>query len=109
MATAWVYIITNKNNTTLYIGATNDLPTRLWEHRTKQNPNSFSARYNLYKLVFFESFDSIEEAFDRENYIKGKTRKWKDAIIKTMNPEWLDLTDKVSQLFSESKTDGSNS
>jgi putative endonuclease len=95
IAIAWVYIITNENNTTLYVGATNDLSTRLWEHRTQQNPNSFSAQYNLCKLIFFEEFNSIEEAFDREGYIKGKTRKWKESLIKTMNPEWLDLTEKV--------------
>lgn len=93
---AWVYIITNENNTTLYVGATNDLPTRLWEHRTKQNPSSFSARYNLCKLIFFESFDSVEAAFARESYIKGKTRKWKVALIETTNPKWLDLTEKIN-------------
>lgn len=89
---AWIYIITNKHNTTLYIGVTNDLPTRLWEHRTKQNPKSFSARYNLYKLIYYESFNSIEEGVEREKYLKGKTRKWKEALIATMNETWNDLT-----------------
>jgi putative endonuclease len=93
---AWVYIVSNKNNTTLYVGVTNDLPTRLWEHRTKRNPDSFTARYNLNKLVYYESFQWIEEVIKREKYIKGKVRKWKNELIATKNPEWLDLTDEVS-------------
>lgn len=90
---AWIYIITNKNNTTLYVGSSNNLSTRLWEHRTKLNTKSFSARYNLYKLIYHESFDSIEDAIARENYIKGKTRKWKEALINSKNANWNDLTE----------------
>ena len=80
--TAWVYILTNRHNTTLYVGMTNDLPTRLWKHRTKQNLKSFTARYNIYKLIYYEAFDLIIEAVPREKYIKGKTRKWKEDLIK---------------------------
>jgi putative endonuclease len=94
---AWIYIISNANNTTLYIGATTDLKTRLWEHRTKQNPDCFTAKYNVCKLVYYEEFDSFEDALKRERYLKGKTRKWKEDIIKTMNSEWNDLTETVSQ------------
>ena len=90
--TAWVYILTNKNNTTLYVGVTNDISTRMWEHTSKQNPKCFTARYNLTKLIFFEGFESIESAIKREKYIKGKTRKWKDELIKSMNSEMKDLT-----------------
>jgi putative endonuclease len=88
---AWIYILTNKNNTTLYIGVTNDLPTRLWEHRTEQNPNSFSARYNLFKLIYYEGFESVSDAVKREKFLKGKTRKWKEALIQKMNPAWDEL------------------
>ena len=95
MPSAWIYIITNERNTTLYVGVTNDLPTRLWEHRTKRNPKSFSAQYNLCKLVYYEPFDSIIEAIKREKHIKGKSRKWKEELIHTMNPEWKDLTEEV--------------
>lgn len=95
MGYAFVYIITNRHHTTLYTGVTNDLRTRLWEHRTKQNAGSFSAKYNLCKLVYFETFDSIEDAIRREKYIKGKSRKWKAALIEKMNPRWEDLTDRV--------------
>ena len=94
--TAFVYILTNARHTTLYVGMTTDLVTRLWEHRTKQNKTSFTARYNVDKLVYYESFETVIEAIDREKYIKGKTRGWKEALIKSMNPEWQDL----SQVFS---------
>jgi len=96
MPSAWIYILTNERNTTLYVGVTNDLPTRHWEHRTKRNPKSFSAQYNLSKLVYFEPFDSIIEAIKREKYIKGKSRKWKEELINSINPEWKDLKESVS-------------
>src|SRR5690606_9757809 len=96
MPYAWVYIITNEHDTTLYTGVSNDLPVRLWEHRTKQNPKCFTARYNLHKLVYYEGFELMEEAINREKFIKGKTRKWKLDLINSGNPEWNDLTDEVS-------------
>jgi len=79
---AWVYIITNPYNTTLYVGVTTNLSTRLWEHRTKANPKSFTARYNLYKLVYYEGFELITEAIKREKYIKGKTTIGKRFLLK---------------------------
>ncbi len=88
----WVYILTNKNNTTLYVGVTNDLPARLWEHRTMQNPKSFTARYNLFKLIYYEGFESISEAVLYEKFLKGKKRKWKTDLIEKVNPEWEDLS-----------------
>ena len=90
---AWVYILTNKNHTTLYVGMTNDLPTRLWEHRTKQYPSSFTARYNISKLIYYEACDSIGEALDREAFMKGKSRKWKEELISLMNRDWRDLSE----------------
>ncbi|MBT1699855.1 GIY-YIG nuclease family protein [Fulvivirgaceae bacterium PWU4] len=93
LPSAWVYILTNKRNTVLYTGASNDLLTRLWEHKTKQNPKCFTARYNIYKLIYYEPFELVTEALERERYIKGKTRKWKEDLIKTMNAEWKDLTE----------------
>ena len=76
MPYAWIYIITNKNNNVLYAGVTGDLPTRLWEHRTKRNPDSFGARYNICKLVYFKGFEIVNEAIKWEKFIKGKNRKW---------------------------------
>lgn len=87
-----VYIITNKYNTTIYIGVTSDLRGRLWEHKNKVIPKSFSARYNLHKLIFFESFTTIEEAISAEYIYKGWTRAKKERLIANMNPEWKDLS-----------------
>ncbi len=91
MHCAWVYILTNNRHSVLYVGVTNDLKTRLWEHVSKQSPRSFTARYNINKLVYFEAFDSIVEAIAREKFIKGKSRGWKEALIEEMNPTWNDL------------------
>lgn len=66
----YVYILTNKNNTALYVGVTNNLVRRVSEHKTKVNPKSFTARYNIDKLVYFETFDSILIAIERENNSK---------------------------------------
>jgi len=68
----------------------------LWEHRTEQDPRSFSAKYNISILFFYQGFDSIFEAIAREKYIKGKTRKWKESLINAINPEWKDLTLEIS-------------
>ena len=100
LPSAWVYIVTNHpRHTTLYSGSTIDLPIRLWEHRTKQNPKSFTARYNVSKPVYYEAFENIEDAIKREWYIKGKSRKWKEALINKTNPEWRDLTEEIMKLF----------
>ncbi|MFZ2904613.1 MAG: GIY-YIG nuclease family protein [Cyclobacteriaceae bacterium] len=86
-----VYILTNTHHSVFYVGVTSDLPSRLIEHRERVYPNSFTSRYNLFKLVYFENFFSIEEAIDREKYIKGKVRKYKISLISSMNPAWKDL------------------
>ena len=92
-----VYIMTNERNTTLYVGVASDLYSRVVSHRTKEHPKSFTARYNLTKLVFYELFHSIEEAIVREKKIKGGSRKSKEKLINSMNPEWKDLFDEVSK------------
>ena len=89
---AYVYILTNRHHTVLYVGMTTDLRTRLWEHQQKINPSSFSARYNLYKPVYYKGFDSEEEAREQELYIKGKSLKWKEELICGMNRDWNDFT-----------------
>ncbi|HEY9114362.1 MAG TPA: GIY-YIG nuclease family protein, partial [Bacteroidales bacterium] len=66
----YIYIMTNKYNTTLYVGLTSNLRNRVYQHKTKQYSNSFTARYNLDKLVYFEPFMFIEEAIEREKQIK---------------------------------------
>ena len=87
----YVYIITNTHHTTLYTGVTSDLRSRLWQHKTKYFPRSFSARYNLDKLIYFEAYSTIEDAIDMEKVIKGKSRAKKEKMISEQNPEWSDL------------------
>ncbi len=86
-----VYIIASPNRTTLYVGVTSDLGKRIWEHRTKQMPKSFSAQYNCVELVYYRSFDGIEEAIAEEKRIKGGSRRAKEALINALNPDWKDL------------------
>jgi putative endonuclease len=98
LPSAFVYILTNKTKTTLYVGVTTDLRTRLWEHRTMQSPGSFTARYKISILVYYEGFELITDAIKREKFMKGKSRKWKEDRIKSMNPDWRDLTEEVQLL-----------
>lgn len=90
-----VYILTNKNRTTLYVGVTSNLAARIQEHREKKYPNSFTARYNLNFLVFYENFLRIEEAIAREKQLKGGSRRKKEDLIGNFNPHWRDLSDEV--------------
>lgn len=95
--TAQVYILTNKNNTVLYTGLTNDLCRRLYEHKQKLNPKSFASRYNVNKLVWFENYFDIVEAIAREKQIKAGSRAKKLKLINEMNPEWRDLSDTLDE------------
>lgn len=87
----YTYIITNTHNKVVYVGFTKDLKKRLFEHKERKNENSFSAKYNLYKLVYFETHKTIESARKREILIKKWNRGWKDNLINEMNPDWNDL------------------
>jgi len=91
----YVYILTNKNNSVLYTGVTNDLKRRLEEHTQKINPNSFTSRYNLNKLVYYESFFLIGDAIASEKQIKAGSRAKKVALIHSMNPTWKDLSNEL--------------
>ena len=90
-----VYILTNKIHTTLYIGVSSDLQSRFFEHQKRYYPHSFSSRYNLDKLIYYEVFHSIEEAIDREKQLKGWSRKKKETLIATLNPNWIDLSPRI--------------
>jgi putative endonuclease len=90
-----VYIMTNFSNTVLYTGVTNDLTRRVFEHKSGLDPKSFTSKYKITKLVYFESFHSIEEAIAREKQIKGGSRKKKENLINSINPEWKDLWDNL--------------
>lgn len=80
---AFVYILTNKHNTTFYVGITNDLRTRVWEHRKKQDKGSFTSRYNLYKVVYFEGFELITDAIARELHEEPNS-----ALENQTNQKW---------------------
>lgn len=91
MKPGYVYILTNKNNTTLYVGVTANLKQRIIQHKEKHNKKSFTARYNLDKLVYHEAYQMIGDAIGREKQLKAGNRAKKIALIESLNPEWLDL------------------
>ncbi|RZK55233.1 MAG: GIY-YIG nuclease family protein [Pedobacter sp.] len=86
-----VYILTNYSHTVLYIGVTSDLYARIIEHKEKFYPNSFSAKFNCNKLVYYEQFSTIEEAIGKEKQLKNWKRAWKINLINSENPNWEDL------------------
>lgn len=90
----FVYIVTNKNKTVLYIGVTNDLERRTYEHEKGLLPG-FSQKYNCNYVVYYEYFQSIEDAIEREKQIKKWRREKKKNLIRTFNPEWLFLNEKI--------------
>lgn len=89
----YVYILTNKNCTVLYTGVTSNLQNRLHQHRTGQFKDSFTSRYNITMLVYYEEFDNIVDAIAREKQIKAGSRQKKLDLINRFNPEWKDLSD----------------
>ena len=88
----YVYILANWNNEVLYIGVTNDLERRLYEHKMKL-VDGFAEKYNVNKLVYYEYTNDVEAAIAREKQLKGWRRAKKDALITGMNPTWKDLTE----------------
>ncbi len=86
----FVYIATNKTNSVIYTGVTNNLKRRIYEHRNKL-VSGFSEKYNINKLVHFETFDNVENALQREKQIKAGSRKKKVELIKRANPDFKDL------------------
>jgi putative endonuclease len=86
----WVYILAGAIGGTLYIGVTNDLVRRVYEHKTGAVPG-FTGRYRIHRLVYFEQFDDIENAIRREKRLKKWNRSWKIRLIKVLNPNWDDL------------------
>ncbi len=90
--TYYVYILTNKRRTVLYTGRTYDLSRRMNEHKQKLVPKSFTARYNIDMLVYFEKFGDAEEAKQREHQIKAGSRQKKIDLINSFNPDWKDLS-----------------
>jgi len=87
--------MTNPNNHVLYTGVTNNLSRRVLEHQQKIHPRSFTAKYNISKLVYYEPFDSINDAISREKQIKGGPRANKLKLIRSINPNFRDLADEL--------------
>ena len=90
----YVYILTNKYNAVLYIGVTSDLIKRIWEHKNKIM-KGFSSKYKIDKLVYFEQYNDIKQAIQREKRLKEWQRQWKVVLINSINPEWKDLYDEI--------------
>ena len=87
----YVYIMTNKNKTTLYIGVTNNLCRRIYEHKNHLIKNAFTAKYNLEYCIYFEEFQYFDLAIQREKELKKWNRQKKEALINKKNPEWKEI------------------
>ena len=86
----YVYLLASRRQGTLYLGVTNNLSRRVWEHKTKVF-TGFSAKYGVDRLVWYETYERIDEAIAREKALKKWRRAWKIQLIEEMNPEWTDL------------------
>ncbi|HVL71104.1 MAG TPA: GIY-YIG nuclease family protein [Beijerinckiaceae bacterium] len=89
--TYFVYLLASRRHGTLYLGVTNDLARRVGEHKAKVVPG-FSATYGVDRLVWYESYERIDEAIAREKMLKKWRRDWKIRLIEEMNPDWIDLS-----------------
>ena len=92
----YVYLLASGKHGTLYLGVTNDLVRRIYEHRTKAVPG-FTSRYRVNRLVWFECYDDPLSAITREKQIKKWRRDWKIALIEQDNPDWLDLYNAITR------------
>lgn len=92
---SYIYIMTNRTNTTLYTGVTSNLVKRVWQHKNKI-ADSFTSKYNITKLVYYEIFEGIEEAIKKEKQMKGGSRQDKIDLITKNNPDFKDLYDEIA-------------
>lgn len=92
----FIYIVTNRNHTVLYTGVTGNLPRRILQHKNHIYARSFTKRYSADKLVYYEQFDHIMDAINREKQVKAGSRQDKLDLINRMNPEWDDLYEKIA-------------
>ena len=91
----YVYILTNKHGTVLYTGVTRDLVRRVYEHKNHVDKDSFTAKYNVTKLVYFEQTTDVRSAIEREKQIKSWSRDRKTSLIFEMNPKWVALYNQI--------------
>ncbi|MFN3773829.1 GIY-YIG nuclease family protein [Cloacibacterium normanense] len=101
MKPGFIYILTNKNHTTLYVGVTSHIVQRINQHRDKYFLKSFSAKYNLDKLVYYEAFQEIGDAIGREKQLKAGSRQKKINLINSLNPDWKDLFEEIVENYSD--------
>ena len=91
----YVYILSNNQKNVIYTGVTNDLIRRVYEHKHHLDKGSFTARYNVENLVYYEVTNDVESAILREKQIKDWNRKHKNKLIELMNPNWIDLYESI--------------
>ncbi|VAW47327.1 Excinuclease ABC, C subunit-like [hydrothermal vent metagenome] len=91
-----IYILTNVQNTVLYIGVTSDLISRVFQHRTHA-VEGFTKKYNVTKFVYFEQFEDMNTAIQREKTLKKWLKNWKEELVTAVNPNWDDLWDEIIQ------------
>lgn len=101
-----MYILANFNNNVLYIGLTNNLSKRVYQHKQKEVKNSFTARYNVNKLVYYETFVDINEAIKREKQLKNWHREWKINLVKEKNKNFEELFDVRTMSVKDTGTGG---
>ena len=94
--TYYVYMMTNKYNNVLYTGFTNNLIRRIYVHKEHMDPNSFTTRYHVEKLVYYESTTDVRSAIEREKQIKSWSRTKKNQLVESMNPQWKDLYPEIT-------------
>ena len=90
----YVYILANNTNVALYLGVTNDLKRRVYEHK-QQVVRGFAEKYGIGRLVYYELFEDVENAILREKRLKGSSRARKNRLVESLNPEWRDLYDEI--------------
>ena len=93
----FVYMLANDTNVCLYVGVTNDLIRRLYEHKNNLDPKSFTSQYNIHKLVYYEETSDPYTAISQEKQIKGWNRKRKNRLVESLNPQWRDLSERWSE------------
>ena len=92
----YVYILASKKNGTLYVGVTNNLLRRVYEHRS-DIVEGFTKKYGIHKLVYYEPFENIYSAIQREKRLKKWNRQWKTHLIEKANPDWKDLYEELTR------------
>ncbi len=90
----YVYILTNWNHKVMYVGSTKDLKNRVKQHRAR-GKTGFTHKYKVNKLVYFENAVGVREGLQREKQIKEWKRSWKDALVESINPTWVDLSETI--------------